>query len=163
MNIQDDYQQYAFLLPQPEAEVEALARTEAITKYSYDNEHFHKVLKRTYEDDYKWYLVVFKPFDKPYAKDQAWYQHRGIDAARRYFKKPQAFFITKEIDAEKTHINALVCTNQVLRDGHNTHKYKLGVTAAKDIGCRRTFLDYICKESLTRTFEKYKDYILYIR
>lgn len=118
-----------------------------------------RLTDRTYEKPFSWYFVVFKPFDKTYEEHYDWYQHKGLDACRKVFKDYSVLILTKEKNAAKTHVNALVCTSSPPKDGKNTHKYKLSVHELANIGDRRATLSYILKESRTRPFEQYADYI----
>lgn len=165
MEIQNDYQQYAFLDTPSEASVESSAfisedrHTQDITKWFTIKAYMSEIIKRTYDLPNKWYFVVFAPFNKAYAKDVDWFMHESLKATRRYFKRPKVIIGTKEIKSAKIHINWLVCTDQVLKDGSNTSRHRLDVSVLNDIGDRRRVLDYILKESSERKFEQYKDYV----
>lgn len=123
------------------------------------------LLTRTYESPFKWYFVVFKPFNRAYERDPAYFKHKGLSKCRDLFKRPEAILLTKETQATKVHVNALVCTSQDLLSKHQSaycNKYKLHVSKLEQPTDRHRVLDYITKESLSRTFELYRDYIYYI-
>lgn len=157
MDIQHLYQEYAFL-PEP-SEAEGWSETEP-GAYSI----MANIIARTYESPYKWYMVVFKPFNKPYALDPDWYAFKGLSKCRDMFKKPQAVVLTREVNAEKIHVNAIVCTDQALLHRHDRaycNKYKIYVVELPQQRDRQNALSYISKEAKTRTFKKYMDYIAY--
>lgn len=153
----DMYQEYAFLPDDAERSQDAGdAEVEA-----------NSIMDRTYEAPYKWYYIVFKPFDAPYAKDADFFKVKGLDKCRKMFKKPQALILTREIlNCEKVHINALVCTDQDLLLRHNKsycNKYKLHVSLLSEKRDRLNVLSYILKELKERSFLKYLDYYTFIR
>lgn len=162
MDMQEQYQEYAFLEETSEAsvgEAEAEANLKMVADIWKTNFSFFKtIMNRSYENR-KWYLVVFKPFNHSYKMHYEWYQHKGLDACRKYFKDVDFLLLTKEEEAAKTHVNALVCTKTPPVDGRSTRKYKLCVKPVPGLGDRLYVLNYICKESLIRTFELYRDYM----
>lgn len=118
------------------------------------------ICDRTYEDNLKWYFVVFKPFNKPYLKDPDWFAVKGLDNCRQHFKKPSAYILTREIEAEKIHINALVCTSTPpIHDSVYNNKYKLHVKLLLTIIDRQSVLTYITKEFHNKTPLRYLDYL----
>lgn len=162
--LQEQYKTYAFLESSGaedagEAGVGAEHKTAQLMKYQKDCHLMERLANRTYEKPYNWYFVVFKPFDKTYEDHYEWYQHKGLDACRKYFKNYSVLILTKETCAAKTHVNALVCTTTVPLHGKNTHKYKLHVSELANIGDRQRTLSYILKESSSREMEMYRDYI----
>lgn len=166
MEIQERYKDYAFIDPSgaggSEAVAEDIVKTET-TKWSITRTYMFDLIKQTYEAPFSWYFVVFAPFNRPYDKDPAWYQFKGMDAARKYFKRPIVIIMTKEVLAAKTHVNALVCTDQKLCSGKNTGKYKLNIMQLASLGDRLRVLTYILKESDERQFLQYQDYVYHPR
>lgn len=148
----EQYSEYAFI-DQAEPEAEANAEAGAIVKWA-------QIIERTYEEPDKWYLVVFKPFNKTYSKWLEWYTFKGLDNCRKYFKRPTAYIMTREIEAQKVHINALVCTSTPPVDGvvYN-NKYKVYVSELSTLGDRRRVLAYITKEFRNRPYNLYLDYL----
>lgn len=157
--LQKLYQQYAFIDDGPsEAESVGGAGAEAINIW-------RTILDRSYEGS-KWYFVCFKPFNKAYEKNKEWFAIKGLDHCRKLFKRPQAYLLTRETDATKVHINALVCTSQDVTSLHETsycNKYKLHAVELLTKGDRRRILTYITKEMVSRTFIKYLDFLTYSR
>lgn len=161
-SVQQFYNEYAFIDSDGTAEAKPSAGeavSEAISLWTQHRDHMEALAERTYEKPYKWYYVVFKPFNLPYERDKAWYEFKGLDACRKYFKRPKVAILSREIQAEKIHINALVCTDQFLKHGYSNRKYKLGVYEIHDIDGRRRTLKYLLKESGFRSFKLYLDYI----
>lgn len=149
-NLQRAYSNYAFL-------AEGQNAGEAVVEASLIG---RSIIGRTYEKA-QWYLLVFKPFNKAYERDHEWFQYKGIDRCRKWLKKPLAYVFTREIEAEKTHINAIVCTNEDLMMSHEgvvANKYKLHIQELKTLGDRQNALSYIQKER--RTLHQYIDYIM---
>lgn len=161
MELQNQYNEYSFIDSSEAREVED--ESEAITKWYNTYAYIQQLSKRSYESPFRWYFVIFKPFNKSYSKDRDWFMHKSLDSTRKYFKKPRVLIGTKEIEAAKVHVNWLVCTDQKLVDGRNTSRHKLKVIELGDIGDRRRILDYILKEASLRQFQEYKDYIIYPR
>lgn len=124
---------------------------------------YRYIIERTYEAPLKWYFLTFKPFDKGYAKDTAWYQKKGIDHCRDKIGKAgkaHAYYLTRETKATKTHINALVLSESDLSKLHEkkTNKYFIYCEAVND---RFKVFDYIFKESRERYFNQYIDFAIY--
>lgn len=117
-------------------------------------------LRDSWSDGSRWYLQVYKPFDKAYAKDVDWYLYKGLDAVRRKLPTESIFLITREVRAEKCHINVLISTEVDLTKMHDkcTNKYKIYSQRCED---PLSSFHYIVKESRLRPFKKYLDY--YIR
>lgn len=166
-DIQDLYQEYAFINPSGAAErPEEIPEefTGAATQWDIHQSAMYTVIGRTYDNPKKWYFVVAKPFNDAYAKHFAWYEHKGLDAIKKKIGKADVIIGTKEIKAAKVHVNFLVCCDSLpFEDGCNTRKYKLAVYELAHIGDRERVLAYILKESEDRTFVQYSDYVLYIR
>lgn len=152
-DIQEQYQEYAFL-PDP-----ALPR-DAIEDVVEDSTIGLQIVNRTYEQ--KWYFIVYAPYDKSYAKDPEWYQVKALDYCRQKLRQAKAYVLTRETEANKTHINALVCSSFDYNTLHGktlAHKFKRHVTELKTPADRHNVLRYIQKESAKRSFIKYLDYI----
>lgn len=171
--IQELFSEYAFKDIGPcGTEAQANAEAGAITNGPFkepieqsqqwleDRAVIYDLIKRSYEEPIKWYLVVAKPFDRTYKKDPHWYEVKGLDALRKKLGKSCAYVGTREICATKVHVNFVVASPQLkVEDGTNTHKYKLSVQQLKSPCDRLRALDYICKESLSRPFKRYLDYL----
>lgn len=124
------------------------------------------IVANTYELPVRWYLVIFKPYNAPYGRDPDFFKVKGIDKCRKLFRKPLAYVVTREVEAEKVHVNAIVATEQKLESQHDRSycsKYKLHVQQLNTLGDRQRALVYITKEHKQRTFIKYLDYITYSR
>lgn len=155
-NIYQDYQEYAFIDDPISTESEAKLELGALTIL---RDKMETIVSRSYEGK-QWYFVVFKPFNKSYNKCPDWYAIKGIDSCRKYFKRPSAYILTRETEAEKVHINALVCSENPPEEGAvYNNKYKLHVDILPTLGDRLRVLTYILKEFPNRTFSQYLDYI----
>lgn len=155
------YQEYAFL-------DEAQASDEQSGSQRHDLMiATKKMISRSYEDPFKWYFVVFSPLDAAYAKDEAWFQYKGLSKCRDLFKKPTELIMTREIlRCAKTHVNALVCCQTPPKlNNKNTYcnKYYADVQLVLSPPARERVRSYIMKESKERPFIKYLDYIIYTR
>lgn len=128
---------------------------------------FNPVITRSYEHPYKWYYIVWKPFNRSYDKDAQWYQTKGLDKCRRQISnKANAYLITREIVAKKTHIHGLICSSQDLDLLHQKNcysKYKMHVSSVLSQADRHRVTDYLLKESKNRSFKKYVDYVTFSR
>lgn len=159
--IQEMYQNYAFL-PMTGSAGEAVTEATIPTVYSMGKQ----LVERSYEKPNKWYYLVFKPFDRAYARDIDFFKVKGLDKCRKILKHPTSYIITREIEANKVHINMIVCTQEDLsqKDGSNyCSKYKIFARELKSTGDRLRVLDYITKEASVRSFTKYLDYLIYTR
>lgn len=121
---------------------------------------YRYIIERTHEAPLKWYFLTFKPFDKGYAAETAWYQKSGIEHCRKKIGKADAYYLTRETKATKTHINALVLSSSDLSKLHEkkTNKYFIYCEAVND---RFKVFDYIFKESRERYFNQYIDFAIY--
>lgn len=165
-SIMAQYQEYAFINNSVNGKGEDRATegvVEAITQW----EHLMEaIIRRSYERPIQWYYIVFKPYNAPYGRDPDFFKVKGLDKCRKILRAPQAYILTRETDAEKVHVNMLVATSQDLLSLHDQSycsKYKLSVQSLRTLGDRRRVLTYLLKESKTRTFIKYLDYIHYER
>lgn len=123
-----------------------------------------QLISRTYEKPYKWYLVVFKPYDKQYDKHFEWYQTKAMEYIRRLYSKIGDIVISKEIMAKKTHFNMIIVTCECVDDSETpNHKFKLNVNELEQMNDRLAALVYILKEAKLRPFVKFVDYNLCIR
>lgn len=116
------------------------------------------ITERTYESPFKWYFITFKPFNSTYLKHLDFYKSKGLDHCRKKVGKVKAYIMTKEIMAEKQHINMLcVCDRPLdsLLHEKKTSKYMIFAEEAQD---RDRVLQYIIKESKQRYFRRYEDY-----
>lgn len=133
-----------------------IPETEAITEW--------EPLQRSYENQ-KWYLVVFKPYNKPYEKDPQWFEYKAVDKATKWCKtKCSAYFVTREKDSTKVHGNAVCVSSINLHEKYHEktayNKYKIYVTELPNLGDRIRALNYITKESNTRSYKLYLDYYM---
>lgn len=157
-DLQELYSSYSFLSDPPKSEARGVEDVgEASLPMSLNG--------RTYESPYEWYLVVFKPYNDKYLKDPEWFKVKAMDACRKMFRSPREVYMTREIEANKVHINAVVCTSQELLHRHEKtycNKYKLHVSWLERRADRENALAYIQKEAYKRPFTKYLDYYNYI-
>lgn len=169
-NMQEAYQQYAFL-PDPAVSGESPAGIGAPANSCETNasvtSNMYNLIERTYEDPFYWYYVVFSPLDKAYIDHYDWFQVKGLSKCRDFFQKPDTIILTRELNAKKTHINVLVCTQYPVsyrKSKIYTHKYFAHVQRIDDgLAGRTRVLNYMLKECKTRTFLKWLDYITYQR
>lgn len=160
VDIQRLYLKYAFLDTSGNGEVEDCC-SEAEGGATLE---MLQLVDRSYEKPVKWFYVVFKPFDDAYAKDVDWFAIKGLDKCRKMFSSAKCYILTRETQAKKVHINALVATTQDLLSRHEKNygnKYKLHVSAVCDRASRLTVLRYITKEAVGRTFVNYLDYLCF--
>lgn len=157
-DIISNYSEYAFLSDNEQVEdAQSKMKCEDMTKMV-------QLIGRSYETPMNWYYVVFAPFDDPYNRDPDWFKVKGMDYCRLFFKKPMVSILTRETEANKVHINALVCTDQKYHSGQNyRNKYRLNVSVLATQGDRQRILTYITKESKKRPFTRYLDYYSYGR
>lgn len=121
------------------------------------------IVRRSYEKPFKWYFLTFTPFNSTYEKNLEWYQTKCIDHCRRKLGKVEAYIMTREKKATKTHINILCVTTRDLRkelDGAKTNRYYI---YCKESICRHDCIRYILKESKTRYFKEYIDYVFHAK
>lgn len=114
---------------------------------------------RTYERPHKWYFLTFTPFNSTYTKNLDFYTNKCLDHCRKKLGKVEAYIITREIKATKIHINVLCVTKRDLsKELHKakTNRYFIYCEECRD---RNHCLDYILKESKTRYFKQYVDYV----
>jgi len=117
------------------------------------------IVERSYEDPEEWYFLTFKPFNKNYDRDIDFYCTKGLDHSRKKIGKVSAYIMTREIYAQKVHINMLCVSARpldLLFHNKKTNKYYIYAEKCND---RRQVFQYIIKESKTRNFIKYKDYV----
>lgn len=116
-----------------------------------------------YSENSSWYFLTFKPYNDQYNKNKAWYEFKGIDYVRKLLPKGK-YLITRETESTKIHINVLISTETDLKTWHDKagRKYKIWCNRLADqVHDCVTIYDYITKESQTRTFNKFLDYIVY--
>lgn len=151
-NLQEMYQEYAFIEPSEAGSVPATGLAGALP-----------YILRTYEGC-RWYYIVFKPFDRSYAKKPKWYLERGLEKCFKYILNPEFAIYTRErMDCAKVHINGLVCSRLILDlDGKNyCNKYRISCAELDTLGDRRRVLTYICKEEMeSNPWEAFIDYRL---
>lgn len=118
-------------------------------------------LRDSYNQESKWYCLTFKPFNKAYDKDSDWFSNSALQAVRK--KLPRGIqILTREVEATKVHINALISTDMdMVTKFHNKtilNKFKCWCIESTD---KQGWFDYIFKESRNRQFIKLKDYYIY--
>lgn len=119
------------------------------------------IIQRTYERPNEWYFLTFKPFNKNYERDLDWYTTKGLDHCRKRVGKVKAYIMTREIKATKVHINMIVVTDRPLSDElHEKQTNRYFIYCQKCINRFDTF-EYIIKESKSRYFNKYVDYVFH--
>lgn len=124
---------------------------------------YDHIITRSYELPDSWYFLTFKPFDKHYERDLEFYTRKGLDHCRKKIGKVKAYIITREIQATKIHINVLCVTDRNLLKLHEkkTNKYFIHCQAlGRSQRDRDHVLGYILKESKTRFFRNFDDYVI---
>jgi len=118
----------------------------------------------------KWYIVC-KPYDLNYKANPKLFQKNCFDYLRKYFgfTKDSIYFMTKEVNAAKTHVNIFYIQTEdetdmhqydmSENDDHKTKNYFYCVQEANSLLDVCFILDYIIKESWYRKFNLYSDYI----
>lgn len=144
-------------------------RSESVKQYSRQYEQlvdmYSALTQRSYELPYRWYYVVFKPFNDSYSKDPYVYEYPLGTCSDYIRSKSELSISTREIKAAKVHVNSLVVSRQDLTrlDGTNITKrglkYKLHVSLLESRQHRQNTLEYILKESAIRPFILYTDHI----
>lgn len=158
--IQDEYQEYAFIGPAVPARTTRIEEGRVSIQWD--------IINRTYEEG-SWYFIVFAPFNAAYAKDTTYFNTKGMNRVNDLFRKDMkidACMLTKEINATKVHINALVHSQSDLSKLHLKHcynRYNMFVSILPTLSDRKNVLHYILKEEQERTFTKYVDYIQWNR
>lgn len=171
--LQKDFEIYAFLeepSETPEAKLIGAEGGDNDTIYTHINTlleldliDMKAIVDRTYEIP-KWYYIVFAPFNEAYRKDTSWYASKGLDKCRQKFNHPSAYILSRETQATKIHINALVATTENLNRYHEknyTSKYKMHVQELKSLADRLKVFEYMMKERHVREFHKYMDYLFF--
>lgn len=166
--LQEQYKCYAFI-DQAKPEDVADAKAEAIVIWHPINGPIRSLMdgriNRTYENS-KWYYLTFKPYNRAYENKLAWFTFKGLDYCRKYFIFRSAYcnILTREIEANKVHINALCClpNDQILcqQNADYNNKYKIYISELDNIGDRKRVLNYIVKEMANRAYQKYVDYYI---
>lgn len=121
------------------------------------------VTNRTYESPYKWYFLTFKPFNSTYDSHHEFYQKKCLDHCRKKMGLVEAYIITRETGATKTHVNILcVTTRDLAEELHNkkTNRYYIYCQTAIN---RHDCLAYMLKEAKERRFNHYEDYVFYCK
>lgn len=98
-----------------------------------------------YEEPYKYYYIVFKPFNKHYSDE-----YDGMEHIRKYIQKRcKQYVITREITSAKIHYNVLAVSKYDLRqlNGNHTKRYMIySSIVSSTIEDRYRVIDYITKE-----------------
>lgn len=121
-------------------------------------------LNRSYEDE-DLYFLVFKPFNKTYKDNISFYNKKALDAIRKNFNNTGVYdyFISREINATKTHFNALLYSKQdmvSMYDGKNRlNRFRVRCTKIPKLD-RFRVMNYITKEARLRPFLHYIDFLL---
>lgn len=121
------------------------------------------ITMRTYERPHKWFFLTFKPFNSTYDDNFDFYQNKCLDHCRKKLGNVDAYIITRETKATKTHVNILCVTTRALGNELNEAKTNRYYIYCKEARCRHDCLRYILKESKTRYFKKYIDYVFHCK
>lgn len=132
----------------------------------YDN--YCSLIKRTYEEPYHWYYIVFKPFNDSYNPIK--YQN-CLSIVSDYCRTlSDVGILSREILSAKIHANALILTYD--KDISHLHgknitkrglKYKLSVELVIGYTHRSNVLGYMFKEADIRDFSLYFDHMSFYR
>lgn len=121
--------------------------------------------KRSYEEPYNWYYLVFKPYNDTYS---VLTYAKGLNKTGDYLRNKVTAglgILSREIESEKIHINALMCVPDDLTEWHNKNcyfkglKYKLYVQKLDTYEHRINVLAYMFKEANDRDFVLYLDHM----
>lgn len=131
----------------------------------YYNLYYH-FIKRSYEEPYKWYYIVFKPFNDTYDINK--YQY-PLGTCSDYIRSMSDSFgiSTREIDSNKIHVNSLMVSTRDMLSLHGRNitkrglKYKLHVEHVSSLEHRMNVLSYMFKEADEREFVIYKDHVAF--
>jgi len=115
----------------------------------------------------RWFYIVAKPYDKHYVAKAKLYQKDCMDYIRKKLIKKYnilSYFMTKETEATKTHVNILCTSTEDLSllDGAQARFY---YTVQEIDTCDHmdknliNILIYCIKESKTRKFSRHSDFI----
>lgn len=161
------YSDYSFIGVPSKTETEAKPVVDASYNSHSIQLDFIAAVKRTFEPPIRWYFIIWKPYDRAYKKHgKDWYLVKGMASCRRKLKKPEAYLLTREMNAAKVHINGLVATHQnlaLLHEKDHCNKYKIYCQQLHTKADVQNVLTYITKEESSRQFIKYLDYTLFIR
>ncbi len=119
------------------------------------------ITRRSYEKPFKWYFLTFKPFNSTYHDNYGWYQNKCLDHCRKKLGKVEAYIMSRETEATKTHVNILCVTSRDLEQELMDKKTNRYYIYCKESICRHDCLRYIFKESKSRNFKQYKDYVFH--
>lgn len=123
------------------------------------------LIGRTYEEDYHYVYLVYKPLEKNYDKN-----FDGMDHVRKHLKSNfEAVIITREVNAKKVHYNVMaICKGHMqldkllqLHEKHTSRYYVYSTYVNKTREDIDRVHEYIIKESRTRYFYKNKDIYVY--
>lgn len=114
-------------------------------------------IRDSVDEESKWYMLVFKPYDDKYESNLEWYKHKGLNSCRSKLRGTKGI-LTREENAAKVHINALVCSKEPLDLHDKTHagKYKI---YCKEVSCRKKVFKYITKEFKRTGAKLYENYL----
>lgn len=162
-NIQDEYWDIPRFKDSPSEEAKPTQATTGayITKWD--------PLQRSYEDQ-KWYFIVLYPLNtKGYDQDPSikqYYDHYAVEKGRKWIStKAESYYVTREVEANRTHVNILCSSVTDLSCYHgkkcySKNKYRIDVSPLKDMGDRLRVYEYINKERSLRSFKLYLDYYM---
>jgi len=114
------------------------------------------------------FYIVCKPYNSNYAANPKLFQKGCFDYLRKYFgfTKNHLYFMTKEVNAAKTHVNILYVQNNLndetdmfYYENSKTKNYKYSVQEVSSQLDAVRVLTYMIKESHVRRFNLYSDYI----
>ncbi len=121
------------------------------------------ITRRSYENPFKWYFLTFKPFNSTYDIHLDFYENRCLDHCRKKLGKVEAYIMTRETKATKTHVNILCVTTRPLEQELMNKKTNRYYIYCKESICRHDCLRYIFKESKSRNFKEYTDYVFHCK
>lgn len=116
-----------------------------------------------FTDELRWFYIVAKPYDKFYVAKAKLYQKDCMNYIRKKYPF-SSYFMTKETEATKTHVNILCSSLEDLNllDGAKARFYY----TVQEIDLCGNFdnnliniLRYMIKESKTRQFNRHSDFI----
>ena len=134
-----------------------------MNNYALIHQSIGYITGRSYELPHRWFFLTFKPFNSTYDTNYSFYQNKCIDHCRKKLGKVEAYIITRETEAIKTHVNILCVTTRALDVELHQKKTNRYYIYCQEAICRHDCLKYILKESKTRYFIKYIDYVFHCK
>lgn len=152
-----------------DSEAKPLQRSESVKQYYTGKDNmvhlYRPLIDRTYELPYRWYYLVFKPFNDSYDVNK---YSICLSKVSDYFRKSKhvdQLISSREILATKIHVNLLCASNEDLYKlfhGKNVTirglKYKINVEYVDTYDHRYNILQYMFKEADVRDYQLYIDH-----